>query len=263
MISSEIKYTESEHLIWHNLYEKQIHSLHGLVHSDFFSFLDEIGLSSNHIPQLKEISTKLYKKTGWDLIPVPGIIPAYEFYTLLSEKHFPSTTFVRSGNDGFDPAPDIFHELFGHASMLIDDSYARFLKRISCFALRCNELEQRLIQRLLWFTAEVGLIMVSGQLKIYGGALLSSIEESGYAIKSTVPKREPFDLNSISRTPFRIDMFNEYYYYIEDLEQLNDLDISINRLHDCLNSVIILDERPVLFETKFNDGYSNTMLFPF
>jgi phenylalanine-4-hydroxylase len=258
---SRIKYTQKDHLTWHNLYVKQLKCLKAIGYPDFFEFLKEIGLSSNNIPQLEDISKILYHKTGWSLIPVPGIIPANDFYSLLANKKFPSTTFIRSENEGFNSAPDIFHELFGHVAMLVDERYAYFMERIACFALTCNKLERKIIQRLLWYTIEVGLVLVDGQIKIYGGALLSSNDESIYSVKSTIPKREPFKIDNISRTPFRIDLFNEYYYYIENFDQLKDFTLSREILQDCLNSAVMMSERPVSFDTKISDDYSSTSLF--
>jgi phenylalanine-4-hydroxylase len=257
-----IKYTEKEHKTWHDLYQKQINSLRELAYPNFFSYIDEIGLSHNIVPQISDISTKLYQKTKWCLVPVSGILPTKEFYSLLAEKCFPSTTFLRSAGDEFDTRPDIFHEMFGHAVMLVDEGYAHFLERVARFAISCSDLEQKILQRLLWYTIEVGLIKISGQLKIYGGALLSSYGEGSYAIKSTSPIREQFNLCKISRTPFRIDIFNEYYYYIEDFKQLKDLNISREVLRNCMESIIMLNERPVLFESRINDGYSSTRFFP-
>lgn len=260
-MSERIKYTEKEHITWHNLYVKQLECLNGIAYPDFFGFLEEVGLSNSNIPQLEDISKILYRKTGWRLVSVPGIIPADDFYSLLANKKFPSTTFIRSGNEYFDPAPDIFHELFGHAAMLIDERYATFIERMACFALTCGKLERKIMQRLLWYTIEVGLVLVDGQIKVYGGALLSSSGESIYSVKSTFPKREPFNVKDISRTPFRIDMFNEYYYYLDDFNELKDFVISKYILQDCLSEVVMMDEKPVLFDRKIKDKYSSTNLF--
>lgn len=74
-----------------------------------------------------------------------------------------------------------------------------------------------------WFTVEFGLVQEQGQTKIYGGGILSSPGETLYASESTIPKREPFDIMQVLRTPYRIDIMQPIYYVLPDLSQLYQL----------------------------------------
>jgi phenylalanine-4-hydroxylase len=58
---------------------------------------------------------------------------------------------------------------------------------------------------------------------IYGGGILSSPGETEYAFNSDVPERLPFDLMSVLRTPYRIDIMQPVYYCLESVDQLYDI----------------------------------------
>ena len=62
----------------------------------------------------------------------------------------------------------------------------------------------------------------STSLKIYGGGILSSIGETGYAL-SGKPLLRPFDVIEVLRTPYRIDVMQPLYYVIESLAELKRL----------------------------------------
>jgi phenylalanine-4-hydroxylase len=99
----------------------------------------------------------------------------------LSNKVLPSTTFIRESIE-FSKDPDIFHEIFWHCPALLDEKYSNFLQCVSKAALSSPPLEQELLKRLLWFTAEVGLIHTNDGLKVYGSSLISSPQELVYSI---------------------------------------------------------------------------------
>jgi phenylalanine-4-hydroxylase len=252
-----IVYSEEEHLVWHKLYGLQQEKAKSIAHPIFLDLLNEINLPKDRIPQTHEVSKTLQKKCGWVLTQVDGIISTYSFYNFLANKIFPSTTFIRTKSMGFNEDPDVFHELFGHATMLLDKTYAAFMVKLAKYAISATDLERAIIQRIAWFTIEVGLIKVKDKLCIYGGALLSSPEESTYSIESTSPIREKFDVEKVSRTPFRANMFNEYFYYIDNFEELLEIEISRDSLLHCVNALVNLKEYPSSFGTKENDKYSS------
>ncbi|MDO4251324.1 MAG: phenylalanine 4-monooxygenase, partial [Moraxella sp.] len=78
------------------------------------------------------------------------------------------------------------------------------------------------LARLYWFTMEFGLMDTPDGLRIYGGGILSSPAETNYAL-SGEPEYRPFDLNTILRTPYRIDKIQPIYYVIDSPDVLFNL----------------------------------------
>jgi phenylalanine-4-hydroxylase len=48
------------------------------------------------IPRFDEISERLHRATGWEIVAVPGLIPEVPFFTLLAHRKFPVTDWIRS-----------------------------------------------------------------------------------------------------------------------------------------------------------------------
>ena len=224
-ISNEIiEYSEQDQNTWHYLYTTQTQNLQDLAHPKSLECLKELSLSEHYIPQLDEISQKLYKKTGWRIIRVEGLIEGDIFFQLLANRVFPSTIYIRSNDEiSLSKDPDIFHEIFGHCPLLLDAEYASLFEKFGSLGLRCDDRQRGFIQRLFWFTFETGLINTQNELKIYGGSLLSSIEESRYAIKSDKAIRRPFNMLDIFRTPYRADLLQSVYYTVPDFSKLHTI----------------------------------------
>ncbi len=254
-----ISYSKEDNLMWCNLYTSQIENLRGKVYEPFFQLLDELCLPIDRVPQLHEVSSILINKTGWVVSRVNELINYNDFFYLLANKVFPSTTYIRKlGN--FSKDPDIFHELFGHCPMLLDKNYSVFLNKLAKFALKCPRLEQIVLQRFLWYTIEVGLIQTSQGLRIYGGALISSPQESVYSLESDQPERKTFNLLDISRTPYRADILQTNYYIIENLSELYNLEFSIENLSSITKLAKQLGEYPAKFRIEDNK-YTNANIF--
>lgn len=254
-----ISYSKEDNLMWYNLYTNQIKNLRGKVYEPFFQLLDELCLPIDRVPQLHEVSNILRNKTGWVVTKVNELIDYNDFFYLLANKVFPSTTYIRKLGD-FSKDPDIFHELFGHCPMLLDKNYSVFLNKLAKFALRCPRLEQIILQRFLWYTIEVGLIKTSQGLRIYGGALISSPQESVYSLESNKPERKTFDLLDVSRSPYRADILQTNYYFIEDLNELYNLKFSIENLSSITKLAKQLGEYPAKFRIE-NNKYTNANIF--
>lgn len=214
-----VKYTISEDTLWSNLYETQVHALKGQVYKDYHTYLHRLQLPHNHVPQLSDVSAVLKQNTDWMISKVNGLINYDEFFYLLSHRIFPSTIKLRK-SPRFSKDPDIFHEIFGHAPMLLNPRYADFLQQIGLFALQSPLFLLPAIQRILWYTIEVGLIRENGELKIYGASLISSPKESEYALNSPKVTRSQFNLVDVIRSPYRADLLQRRYYIIESFDEL-------------------------------------------
>lgn len=254
-----VLYTQEENLMWYLLYKKQVKILENRVYKQFFELLNELNLPNDRIPQLHEVSNTLRNKTGWTLSRVDGLIHYNDFFGLLANKVFPSTIYLRT-LDQFSRDPDIFHEVFGHCPMLLDQNYSIFLNNLARFALGCSHLEQLLLQRLLWFTMEVGLIQTSEGLRIYGGALISSPQESIYALEKNESEKKEFNIIDIFRSPYRADLLQTTYYYIKDFDELFDIKFSAQKLSDLTKDAMRLGEYQARFKIEDNK-YTNAHAF--
>ena len=76
---------------------------------------------------------------------------------------------------------------------------------------------------MFWFTIEFGLVQTDSGLRIYGGGILSSHQETIYALESDVPMRKPFSLHEILLTEYRYDVIQDRYFVIESLESFYEL----------------------------------------
>ncbi len=216
-----IHYSEDEHAVWAELYQRQIKIIEGRVCKEFMDGLEMLKLPENRIPQPGEISEVLMERTGWQVAPVPALINFDDFFRLLSERRFPAASFIRSREEmDYLQEPDIFHEIFGHTTMLTHQAFADFTEAYGKAGMRASKAERVLLARLYWFTVEFGLLQTASGLKIYGGGIASSPGETVYALKSDEPIRRPFDPVDALRTPYRIDIYQTVYYVLDRMDDL-------------------------------------------
>ncbi|WP_133406298.1 phenylalanine 4-monooxygenase [Parashewanella tropica] len=219
-----IHYSDDEHDTWKQLYARQEVNLPGRACKEYLEGIEKLKMPKDRIPQLSEIDKVLQETTGWKTAPVPALISFGRFFELLATKQFPVATFIRS-KDEFDylQEPDIFHEIFGHCPLLTNPSFANFSHTYGKLGLAATKEERVFLARLYWFTVEFGLMKSnSGDLSIYGGGILSSPGETMYATGSE-PELQPFDLLSVLRTPYRIDIMQPIYYLIESMDYLDEI----------------------------------------
>jgi len=222
-------YTHSENLVWHDLIARQRPLVKGRACDEYIDGLAQLNLPQDRIPQCHEISTVLRAKTGWELAPVPALIPFDQFFQLLAEKKFPAATFIRRREElDYLQEPDIFHEIFGHCPLLTNQAYADFTHTYGKLSLEASHADRVMLAKLYWFTIEFGLLKTSTGLRAYGGGILSSMSETVYSVESPIPQRKAFDVLDVLRTPYRIDIMQPIYFIIDDfnvLFQLTEMDL--------------------------------------
>ena len=216
-----ICYSPEEHQVWQTLFLRQQALLPGRACEEFLCGLERLALTPDAIPQLPEVSQRLRAITGWEVVPVPALISARQFFELLAGKQFPAATFIRFQEElDYVTEPDIFHELFGHCPMLTNPVYADFIQQYACKVLQSPEADWPLFQRLFWFTVEFGLIQTKAGVRAYGGGILSSISETVYSVESHVALRVLFEPVAAFRMPYRIDQLQPAYFVIDNYKTL-------------------------------------------
>lgn len=216
-----IPYTPEEDAVWHDLITRQQPIAEKYACPEYLEALERMHFPTDRIPQPQEVSTVLRKHTGWEVAPVPALIPFDQFFALLADKKFPAASFIRSRADmDYLQEPDIFHEIFGHTPLLTDPRFAAFTHAYGKAGVRADKKDHAMLARLYWFTVEFGLINTPKGLKTYGAGIVSSHGETPYAIESDKPLRKPFDPVDALRTPYRIDLYQTTYFIINGLEDM-------------------------------------------
>ena len=231
-------YTELDHNTYRRLYARQAALLPGLACRGFMDALPcldghTVG-ATDAIPRFEDINARLLPATGWQLVAVPGLIPEVPFFTLLSQRKFPVTDWIRTPQE-FDyiVEPDIFHDLFGHVPLLFDPAYADHIQAYGQGALKAHALEHgeqkikgavEMLSRLYWYTIEFGLLLENGQPRAYGAGILSSSGELRYSVLSPEPTRvalrTPADLLRCMGSSYKIDSYQQQYFVIDSFADL-------------------------------------------
>lgn len=219
-----IHYSDEEHAVWRDLIHRQMDIVEGRACDEFMEGLRLLDLPMDRIPQPDEVSEVLRRHTGWEVAPVPALINFDKFFRLLAEKKFPAASFIRTREEmEYLQEPDIFHEIFGHATMLTNKGFADFTEAYGKAGVNASKEDRVMLARLYWFTVEFGLVQQKNGLRICGGGINSSPGETVYALESDKPERRPFDPIDALRTPYRIDIYQTVYYVLDGLDQIYDL----------------------------------------
>jgi phenylalanine-4-hydroxylase len=220
-----IRYDDEENAVWRDLLVRQLPEVSRHMARPYLDGLERLALPADRVPQCPDVSRVLTEATGWQVTPVPALIPFGTFFGMLAERRFPAASFIRKRKH-FDyiEEPDIFHEIFGHTPLLTNKYFADFTHTYGKLGLAASKEDRVFLARMYWFTVEFGLIQPPGKpMRIYGGGILSSIGETDYAFNSDKPQRKRFSITDALRTPYRIDIMQPLYYYLEDLRELYEL----------------------------------------
>lgn len=215
-------FTPGEHAVWDQLIEQQTRAVASMACDAFLSGLDILRLPKPGIPDLVELNPRLRAATGWEIVPVPGVIPNEPFFRHLSERRFPAANFLRSAEAlDYSEEPDMFHDLFGHLPMLADPVFADFMVAYGKAGLRAeglNAVDQ--LGRLYLHTVEFGLVQEHGALRVFGAGLLSSSSETVHALTAPGVRRVEFNLARVMQSDYRFDEFQRTYFVIASFEDL-------------------------------------------
>lgn len=215
-------YTPEDFEVWHLLYTRQIANLPNAASKAHLEGLDQVNFVADEIPRFAKTNEILDATTGWKLAVVPGIVPDYTFFELMSNRRFPATTWLRKMSElDYLEEPDMFHDVFAHVPLLTNKSFVNFLEELSKIGLSYvgNDYAIELLSRIYWFTVEFGLIQEEAGLRIYGAGILSSAGETKFCL-SEVPPKYDFDVRTIANTSYRKDVFQDRYFVIQSYEQL-------------------------------------------
>jgi phenylalanine-4-hydroxylase len=215
-------YTPEDHWTWDTLFARQAKLLPGRASDAYLRGLDVLKLSKPGIPDFEELSERLMKLTGWQVVAVPGLVPDDVFFDHMANRRFVAGNFIRRPDQlDYLQEPDVFHDVFGHVPMLADPVFADYLVAYGQGGQRALSLDAlKYLGRLYWYTVEFGLIAEPEGLRIYGSGIVSSFAESKFALDDASPNRIAFDLARVMRTDYRIDDFQQNYFVIPSFDEL-------------------------------------------
>ncbi len=208
--------------MWDTLFARQAEMLPSRVVPAFIDGLDILRMSRPGIPDFEELSDRLMKATGWQVVAVPGLVPDEVFFDHLANRRFVAGRFIRTPEQiDYLQEPDIFHDVFGHVPLLAHPVFADYMQAYGEGGLRAAKLGMiKQLARLYWYTVEFGLIRDGDALKLYGAGIVSSFGESRFALDDPSPNRIGFDLQRVMRTDYRIDDYQQTYFVIDSFEDL-------------------------------------------
>ncbi|MFN3345110.1 MAG: phenylalanine 4-monooxygenase [Chloroherpetonaceae bacterium] len=226
-------YTEEEQQIWQTLYHRQIELLPNRACDEFLHGVKMLKLNPNKIPSLAELSNVLEAQTNWCIARIPGLLHEQDFFKLLAERVFPSTDYIRGKDEmGYTPAPDLFHDVFGHMPMLTNKDFADFYQLFGKAALNAKGSDRTALERFHWFTVEFGLIETPNGRRIYGAGTLSSATEVLHSLSDNVvvhrfsPEKiinQDYDVWHLQPILFAIESFEELKQGFRDWTRLRGL----------------------------------------
>ena len=220
-------YETHHHETWEKLYNRQRKNLKGKASELYLTCLDKMqgSLTSDLVPRVDAMEAELHAATGWRLRVVPGLIPVQDFFELLADKRFCTSTWVRQPHQlDYIEEPDMFHDTFGHIPPLLNGDFAAFMHRfgeIGMALLRAGHHDAVLgLQRLYWYVVEFGFLKnPDGETKVFGAGIMSSFGETEHAWSRRF-KLNAFDLSRVMETSFRTDEIQQEYFVVNDLVQL-------------------------------------------
>lgn len=241
-------YTAEQQLVWKELFTRQQDNLlqkGTALHNESVTLLNNV-FNADSIPKLADLSTALLERTGWQIHIVEGFIPAVEFLTLLSEKKFAASTWLRQPEQlDYLEEPDMFHDVFGHLPILCDRNYAAFVYKVGLlgkkysFSPECVDL----IERFYWYSIEFGLVKENDKTKILGAGIISSYGETNRIFEDISVEIKEFNLAEILYLPFDKSSLQPIYYVANSFDQL----------YKAINELAVILEKTLEKEKSFND----------
>jgi len=215
-------FDEDEHHTWRLLFQGLDQCRQDMAHPVFAAGIEKLGISAQQIPDLNSVNRRRRQLTGWQGVPVVGLEDNASFFRGLAARRFPIGNFIRDIRDvSYTPAPDVFHDLYGHLPFLADEDFANFCAEFGARAARWadSSLAMILWGRLFWFGVEFPLIGTAAGRKIFGGGILSSRGESEWSL-STGPQVVAFDPRVIIDLDYKIDEYQKKLFCLSSAQEL-------------------------------------------
>lgn len=121
--------SRAEHRLWARLYQRQARIAERYAADAFLAGLHHLNMPMDRIPRFDQASETIHRRTRWQIVAVPGLIPDDVFFAHLSKRQFPVTVWLRKPEEmDYLVEPDVFHDFFGHVPLLTQPVFADYLQ---------------------------------------------------------------------------------------------------------------------------------------
>lgn len=212
-------YIKEEHDVWTTIVKNMEPAHQKYACKEYLKYIELLDLPKDRIPQLREVSEKVQKLSGFLLEPVAGLVLPKVFLSTLGDGTFLSTQYIRHHSSPFyTPEPDVVHELIGHAGMLASPRFAELNRLVGKAAQRAPSAEAlEKLGRVYWYTIEFGVLREDGEVKAYGAGLLSSYGELEAMSKADI---RPFELDQMEALDYDVTRYQPVLFCAESFEEM-------------------------------------------
>lgn len=216
-----VEYTDAENEIWRTVCAELAPKHERLAIRGYLEGKEALGLPTDRVPQLDEVSAGLEPLSDFRLHPAAGLVPLDQFYGSLADGVFHSTQYLRHGSQPlYTPEPDIIHEVVGHGNLLANPDIAEVKRRAGEAARRCETAEGlQFVADVFWFTIEFGVMYEDGELRAYGAGLLSSYGEIEEFRGATIL---PLDFYSMGTVEYDISHYQPTLFACDGMSELTE-----------------------------------------
>ncbi|MCB9798989.1 phenylalanine 4-monooxygenase [Candidatus Nomurabacteria bacterium] len=216
----KLVYLDQEHTVWYRV-NAELESLHHtLACQEYLDMREKIHLPLDHIPQMQDLSKRIFEITQFSLMPIEGLVDSRSFLGHLADGKMFCTQYIRHpSKPEFTPEPDVIHEFVGHVPMFASDIIVEITKLIGKKSLSATDRQLQMLERIYWFTLEYGVIEENGKHKAYGAGFLGGIEEIS-KLQTGKALVEPFDIKKIVETDFNYSFLQPRYFSIQSFREL-------------------------------------------
>jgi phenylalanine-4-hydroxylase len=215
----QVDYSEAEQEVWRTVWKNlaPLHQQYACV--EYVDCSAIVALERQRVPQLEEVNQRLKGATGFQMLPVAGLVSDRTFLGYLGRSTFLSTQYMRHPSCPlYTPEPDVVHELVGHAATFAHPGFAAMNRAFGAAIERADEARLAKIARVYWYTLEFGVVRERGKLKVYGAGLLSSFGELGRFEQQAQLK--DFDLEEISGRPYDPTDYQRVLYVAPSFDEM-------------------------------------------
>ncbi|MGG2018391.1 aromatic amino acid hydroxylase [Bacillus sp. S10(2024)] len=201
------QYTPVDHAVWRYIMRQNHNFLKDVAHPAYVNGLQSSGINIDAIPKVEEMNDCL-APSGWGAVTIDGLIPGVAFFDFQGHGLLPIATDIRKvENIEYTPAPDIVHEAAGHAPILLDPTYAKYVKLFGMIGAKAFSTKE-----------EHELFEAVRQLTIVKESRTSTQEEIVAAEKEVVEKQKHISGLSEAEQISRLFWWTVEYGLIGDLQ---------------------------------------------
>lgn len=216
-----VEYTDWEHEVWRTVCVALADRHRTEAAAEYLEAAEQLAMPLDHVPQLRDVSSRLNSVSGFSFQAAPALVPFREFCGGLANSVFHSTQYLRHPRSpSYTEEPDLLHDLIGHGSVLTSDRFARLYRLAGEAVARVQSAEaMQFISKVFWFTLECGVVRERGERKAYGATLVSSCGELDHFHRAEF---RPLDIAGLVNVEYDISTYQPILFEVDSMDQLED-----------------------------------------